>query len=446
MNRGTTEVIPSEGSTPDEGTGSRLPREGIGNAAPAGSDSRRAWAGLTKPVSKIFAPRLSEEELDRGLNQLRAELPAPVFWLLGKAQSGKTSIIRALTGATKAEVGDGFRPCTRTAQLYAFPNEENCFIRFLDTRGLGEVDYDPTADIGALEAQSHCLVVVIRAMDHAQQGVLVPLKNITKAHPEWPLIVVQTALHEGYPWIETRHVDGYPYTGPPFSADVPGDLARSLLAQRAWFDGMRARFVPVDFTLPEDGFQPQHYGLDAFWAAIEEAIPMGLRAMLERHRNPLRDAYLAAAIPHILSYSALAGAAALVPVPLVDLPVVTGVQAKMCHSIASIYGQQLTKQRIGEVLGSVGFGLAARLGIREAFKLIPVWGSAITGLFAAASTYALGCTLCAYFGYVRKGELPEPEALRRLYREQYQEGRRRMDEYLRHVGPGQDSRAPTAEE
>src|SRR5690606_34222822 len=34
---------------------------------------------------------------------------APVVWLLGKVQSGKTSIIRAVTGASDAEIGDGFR-------------------------------------------------------------------------------------------------------------------------------------------------------------------------------------------------------------------------------------------------------------------------------------------------------------------------------------------------
>jgi uncharacterized protein (DUF697 family) len=200
---------------------------------------------------------------------------------------------------------------------------------------------------------------------------------------------------------------------------------------------MPARFVPVDFTLPEDGFEPEHYGLDALWTAVEDAFPLGLRAMLVGQRSPLRDAYLHAAAPHILSYSALAGAAALVPLPLVDIPMVAAIQAKMFHSVASVYGQPLKAQRIAEAASALGFGLAARLGVREVFKLIPGWGSAVAGLFAAASTYALGLTLCAYFGAVRRGELPEPEMLRRLYRQQYEEGRRRLGEYLRHVGARQ---------
>ena len=68
----------------------------------------------------------------------REKQPLPVLWLIGKAQAGKTSIIRALTGSETAQIGNGFQPCTRTARFYDFPNEAPV-ARFLDTRGLGEV-------------------------------------------------------------------------------------------------------------------------------------------------------------------------------------------------------------------------------------------------------------------------------------------------------------------
>ena len=108
----------------------------------------------------------------------------------------------------------------------------------------------------------------------------------------------------------------------------------------------------------------------------------------------------------------------------------TLVQAKMFHSIASIYGQPMSGQRIAEISGTLGLGFAARMAGREAFKLIPGVGSAVAALFASASTYALGCTLCAYFSFVRDGDVPQPDVLRRLYEEQYQEGRRRLRAYL----------------
>lgn len=392
---------------------------------------RSYWSTLW---GKLWTPQVREAELQQRLQRVRRELPVPVFWLLGKAQSGKTSLIRALTGSSRAEIGSGFRPCTRTSQLYPFPDGEHHFVQFLDTRGLGEVAYDPSEDLQVLEKQSHCLIVVVKAMDHAQQAVLEPLAAIRRAHPHWPLVVVQTSLHEGYPTAESRHLVPYPYGEFPFPPAVPSDLARSLASQRAWFAGESVRFVPVDFTQVEDGFEPQHYGLEALWQAIEEAVPLGLRAMMQEHQKTFRDAYFRAAHPHILGYSVAAGAAAGVPVPVIDMPLVLAIQAKLFHSIASLYGQKMSPQRAAEIFGSLGISFAARLGGRELFKLIPGVGTAMSALFAAASTYALGCTLCAYFGLVRQGDVPDAAALRRLYEAEFEEGRRRLGAYLHHLG------------
>jgi uncharacterized protein (DUF697 family) len=396
---------------------------------------RSPRAFFQKLWEHIRAPKVSDEDLQQTLARVRQDLPVPVFWLLGKAQSGKTSIIRALTGRSRLEIGNGFRPCTRTSRLYPFPAEDDYFLRFLDTRGLGEVDYDPAEDIRVFENQAHCLIVVIKAMDHAQEGVLGPLRTIRKAHPQWPVIVVQTALHEGYPWTEPRHVQPYPFDRQPLPQEVPQDLARSLASQRERFAewGGQVRFVPVDFTLPEDGFDPEHYGLDALWAALEDAAPLGLRAMLQetrQARRPLRDVYFRAAHPHILSYAVAAGVAGGVPVPMVDLPLFVAIQVKMFHTLASIYGQEMKPQRMAEVLSTLGLGVSARLGLRELLKFIPYLGSAVSAMFAAASTYALGCTLCAYFSHALDGDVPDAATLRKLYQEQYQEGRRRLREYL----------------
>ena len=44
----------------------------------------------------------------------------PVVWLLGKTGAGKSSLVRALTEQSDAEIGNGFQPCTRTARRYDF--------------------------------------------------------------------------------------------------------------------------------------------------------------------------------------------------------------------------------------------------------------------------------------------------------------------------------------
>src|ERR1700692_4590110 len=89
----------------------------------------------------------------------RAQSIAPVVWLLGKTGAGKTAIVAALTGDPRAEGGGGFEPCTQTAAFYDAPPEVP-LLRFLDTRGLGEADYDPARDIAWCEGQSHLLLVV----------------------------------------------------------------------------------------------------------------------------------------------------------------------------------------------------------------------------------------------------------------------------------------------
>jgi uncharacterized protein (DUF697 family) len=391
---------------------------------------------LWKRVWGQFAsPKVDDAELERCFQEARRELPVPVFWLLGKAQAGKTSLIRALTGNTRAEIGNGIRPCTRTAHQYAFPGEDDCILRFLDTRGLGEVDYDPAEDLALFQDQAHLLIVVMKALDHAQQPVLAALQQIHAARSQWPMLVVQTTLHEGYATRDQQHIVPYPFNGSPFPPQTPADLARSLMAQRQTFSkaGLDARFVAVDFTLEEDGYEPVDYGLDELWAAIDELMPLGLRSMLQQHEVAqinLRDAHLRAAHPHIWSYALAAGAAATIPVPIVDLPLVMAIQAKMFQSIASIYHQEFDRQTIGEVLSALGVGYLGRLGTRELLKIVPGYGSAISAAYSGASTYALGRTLCVYFSRVRDGNLPGKAEFRKIYATHFQEGSERLRTYL----------------
>ncbi len=388
----------------------------------------RAW-------QKFAAPQVSEQKLQHSLSNIRSRLPVPVFWLLGKAQSGKTSLIRALTGNTRAEIGNGIRPCTKTATEYAFPSEEECLLRFLDTRGLGEVDYDPAEDLRLFQNQAHLLIVVLKAMDHAQEAVLQAVRAILKTHPQWPVLVVQTCLHEGYPSPTRPHDLPYPYDQAPLPPQIPEGLVRSILKQRETLTelGIQARYVAVDFTLPEDGFEPVDYGLSSLWTAIEELVPLGLRGMMleiDEARNHLRDIHFRAALPHVLSYSAAAGAAAGIPVPFVDIPLVMAIQAKMCHTIASIYHQELNSERLGEILSALGVGYLGRMGGREILKLIPGLGSAVTALYSGATTYALGVTLCLYFSRIKEGSMPDQAEFQRIYNDRLAEGQAKLKDYF----------------
>ena len=377
-------------------------------------------------LRQLLAPQVDDESLKATLSRLRQGLPPPVIWLFGKVQAGKTSIIRALTGAERAQIGDGFKPCTRWAARYDFPNADFPLAVFLDTRGLGEAGYVPQEDLAAFQAEAHVLLVVVKAMDMALEQLLAALQPIIRAKPNWPVVVAQTTLHEGYPPSVRDHLRPYPFAAASLPETVPTDLARALAFQRTLFARIAVRrFVPLDFTLLEDGFADPFYGRDALLDALTEAHPHAtyqtLRQLPELTRE-LKELHFRQAQPHIIAYALAAGTAGATPLPIADLPVISALQLKLLHTIASIYRQPLGVKTFLELAGTVGLGVLFRQGARSLLKIIPGLGSAVSGLYAGATTYALGCALCFYYQVVFDGHMPTPEKLKAFYEEKFAEG------------------------
>lgn len=396
-----------------------------------GANAGFMWKSLK---NILLSPSVNETELSRRLLQIRQNLPAPVFWLLGKTQSGKTAIIRALTGHEQARIGNGFQPCTRYSRIYHFPDEEDCLMRFLDTRGIGEVDYDAREDIEVFSRQTHVLIVVMKAMDHAQKSVIDTLKTIVAEKPNWPVIVSQTCLHEGYAEPPDQHIEPYPFLDSEFDDRIPEKLARSLRQQQRMIEsaGVKAIFVPLDFTLPEDGYEPIFYGLEAFWNVLEQSLPQGVMVLLRdarEAREQLRDLYRSTVHPHIVGYSVVAGMAGAVPLPFVDIPLVAAIQLKLFQTIASVYQQSLNRQRLQDIGSAIGIGFLSNLGKRQLLKIIPAYGVAAASVMTAASTYALGKTLDLYFSHSMRGGVKESAIYQEIYREQMENGKQLLKSY-----------------
>src|SRR5258708_16868679 len=130
--------------------------------------------------------------------------------MLGRTQSGKTTIIKYLTGATEAEIGRGFKPCTRFSREFDFPTSEAPLLRFLDTRGLDEPGYDAKEDLARFNEQAHVVLLTVKVMDHGQETLLEVLSTIRKAAPQRPIVLVLKCLHEAYP--QQQHAKLYPFT------------------------------------------------------------------------------------------------------------------------------------------------------------------------------------------------------------------------------------------
>src|SRR5579871_2658760 len=187
--------------------------------------------------------RTDVEMRDR-LAKLRQQEPIPVFWLFGKTQTGKTTVIRYLTGASDAEIGDGFQACTRFSRRYDFPSQEAKLLQFLDTRGLDEPGYDPAEDLDQINDSAHVVIVTVKALDHAQENIVNHLRVIRNAQRSRPIVLVLTCLHEAYP--QQQHPKDFPFRAQPADqpielvADQPmlADLVRSMEVQRRRFEGL----------------------------------------------------------------------------------------------------------------------------------------------------------------------------------------------------------------
>ena len=375
------------------------------------------WSWVKKKTERWRG--LSEADFEQKRQAILQHAPVPVIWLFGKTGSGKTSLIRFLTGADDAEIGNGFRPQTKASRRFVFPSVEEPLVEFLDTRGLGEVHYDPADDIRAFRDTTHVMIVTARAIDQALDDIVRPLREIRRAKPECPVLLALTCLHELYP--QQQHPQPDPFASEPIPESLPLDAQRAIRQQHDRFAGLVDRIVPIDFTKPIDGFAEPDFGGERLEATLVDLLPRAYRqTLLQLHDAllSLRDLNERRAMPYILSYSTMAATAASFPIPWVDMPVVVGIQTHLVYKLASLYGQKFDRNSVLSVIGPLGGRMALRQVMRESLKAIPWLGMAANAAVAYAYTFALGKASCWYFGQVRQGNAPSAEELKQVWKQQ----------------------------
>lgn len=377
----------------------------------------------------LLDPKVDEEAMEKSLRVARERVPLPVLWLIGKTQAGKTSIIKALTGSEAAEIGNGIQSCTKNTRLYDFPADVPV-VQFLDTRGLGEVAYDATEDIDYCESKSHLLLAVMKVADLRQEAIVELLFTIRRRHPDWPLLIAQTGLHELYS-VGNGHIQPWPYGTEPLPNSIPLKLRQALYTQRNAMDELPGsapvHWIAIDLTLPEDGFDVPNYGLDALWQAIESLSSLGLQRLLSGDKE-VNDLYARTAHQHIVGYALTASG--LGALPVVDLVAVTAIQVKLLHGLAALYKQAWDKQTIAEFFGLIGAsiasGLVTRMLGRSIVKVIPFLGQTVGAMWGASSsgatTYALGKASVYFLSRRKQGLNIDARLLRQVYSDALAQG------------------------
>ncbi|MEM9670491.1 MAG: GTPase [Pseudomonadota bacterium] len=386
------------------------------------------WAKITEEIFRDDAKSESERGgLENGASATTAG-DIPVIWLLGKTGAGKTSVVSALTGDPKAEIGPGFKPCTRFTSVYSVPPDEPC-IQFLDTTGLGEVDYDPTDDIENCESQSHILMPVMRVDDDLQVEVISIIREIRRRNRQLPIVVAQSCLHRLCSPTQPRPAE-YIFDGTSNdekNAIIPQDLSLAIAKQRAQISrqvpGVDPVFVPIDFTQLEDQLPPVDYGLHALQRAIEQTVPLAHQAILRARIDAESDGIRKRARPLIRRYALGAAFAGGTPIPTVSIAALAGTTASLLRALALRYQVQWTASTWAGFISAIGTvnlsWWGVRYGVRELLKIVPLVGTWLGAGLNAASAYALtvgiGEAACVWLAFQRRGQVASSAEVREAF-------------------------------
>ena len=356
----------------------------------------RRW--LQELISPASSPEL-EELLQRH------EKAIPTLWLLGKAGAGKSSVVQRLTGDSRATIGNGFAPCTKTARYYDHPSN-GPVIRFLDTRGLGEANYDPTEEIKEASNGSHAVLLLTRVDDTSQSELIYALKSARAEISHMALVHLHTALHT-----------------------LPTDeLLRAIEHNKTLVTnalGHTPINVSIDFTDPTDGFEDPDRGLPELKTAIVQLMPELSRVLIQSKAKDKEEKLFLVQRSEIIRYASAAAAADIFPA--VGLFAVPTIQGKLLHTLAARYGVAWDKRIALEFVTALGssflYRYALSLGGRQLAKFIPVYGqsagAAAASAISFASTYAIARAACMYLYHQKLHKPVSSEALQAAFKQAF---------------------------
>lgn len=118
-------------------------------------------------------------------------------------------------------------------------------------------------------------------------------------------------------------------------------------------------------------------------------------------------------------------AAGLEPIPLVDIPIILGIQIRLVLRLAALYGESMNSaeatKHARELIVTTAGGAGLRYLAEQAAKAVPFGGDLIAGAIASAGTWAIGQVALEYY---EGGKQVNPQRMRELYGSFYRRFRR----------------------
>ena len=297
----------------------------------------------------------------------------------GKTGTGKSTLINACFRKELAKTGIG-RPVTGKTQVI---EDADLPLRIYDTVGLELTESTKKSTIEDLhelieerkgtENEIHCVwycvLVASSRFEQAEEDLVSEITNLNV-----PVILVLTQAN---------------------AQERAKKFKEEIIKSQT-----KAKKIQMVLAVDDEDFGVKAYGKDELIYATSEFISDDnlKRSWINASSSlPLkRDV----SVKLIYKACASAAGAAIIPIPVADSVVLTGIQIGMMAKINALYGISMTKSQMfslaGALLGVVGTNFAGRAIFTGLLKMIPGAGSIVGGVIGAGTavilTYALGYT------------------------------------------------------